>query len=62
MIALRKIPAKTFGILLSLEPAFATLFGWIILNETMSGIQLMAMTMIMLASLGSALGLRKINF
>jgi inner membrane transporter RhtA len=62
MIALRKIPAKTFGILVSLEPAFATLFGWIILNEMMSGVQMMAMMMIMMASMGSALGFKKINF
>ncbi len=59
MIALRKIPARTFGILMSLEPAFAILLGWIILHEKMTGIQLMAMTLIMLASLGSALNVEK---
>jgi inner membrane transporter RhtA len=59
MIALRKIPARTFGILMSLEPAFAILLGWIILHEKMTGIQLMAMGLIMLASLGSSLNFKK---
>ena len=59
MMALRKIPARTFGILMSLEPAFAILLGWIILHEKMTGIQFMAMTLIMFASLGSALNLKK---
>ncbi len=59
MIALRKIPARTFGILMSLEPAFAILLGWIILKEKITGVQLMAMGLIMLASLGSSYNFKK---
>ncbi len=55
MFALKKIPAKSFGILMSLEPAFATLFGFLYLGETLGVIQLLAIVAIALASLGSTL-------
>ena len=53
MIALTRLPARTFGILMSVEPVFGVLFGWIMLREVLAGLQWTAIAMIILASLGS---------
>lgn len=53
MIALKTLPARTFGILMSLEPAIAALSGLVILREYLSSTQWLAIVAIMLASLGS---------
>lgn len=55
MIALKRLPANTFSILMSLEPAIATLMGWLFLKEILSPIELTAVGCIIAASLGSAL-------
>jgi inner membrane transporter RhtA len=53
MIALTRLPARTFGILMSVEPAFGAFFGWMILHEVLNGQQWSAIAMIMLASIGT---------
>ena len=53
MIALTRLPARTFGILMSIEPAFGTLFGWAILHEVLTRLQCTAIAMIILASIGT---------
>jgi inner membrane transporter RhtA len=53
MIALTRLPARTFGILMSIEPAFGALFGWAILHEVLTGLQWTAIAMIILASIGT---------
>jgi inner membrane transporter RhtA len=55
MIALKRLKAHTFSILMSLEPAIATLMGLIFLREFLGMIEMIAIACIMLASLGSAL-------
>lgn len=55
MIALRSIPSKTFGVLMSLEPAVAALMGFVFLSEKLSGVQLVAILCVMVASSGSSL-------
>jgi inner membrane transporter RhtA len=55
MIALRRIPSKTFGVLMSLEPAVAALMGFIFLSEELSNMQLLAILCVMGASCGSSL-------
>ncbi len=59
MMALRSIPEKTFGVLMSLEPAFAALMGFLFLNENLSRIQLLAIVCVMVASSGSSLTSRE---
>ncbi|MES2907301.1 MAG: DMT family transporter [Pseudomonadota bacterium] len=54
MIALQRLPAKTFGILMSLEPALAALSGLILLQEILNVQQWTAISFIILASAGSA--------
>lgn len=53
MIALTRLPARTFGILMSVEPVFGALFGWVMLHEVLTGGQRIAIAMIILASIGT---------
>ncbi len=54
--ALNHLPKQTFSILLSLEPVMGALTGWLMLAETLNHQQLMAMALIVAASMGSAWG------
>jgi inner membrane transporter RhtA len=53
MISLKRMPAKTFSILMSLEPAVASLVGIILLKEQLQLIQWLAIALIITASIGS---------
>jgi inner membrane transporter RhtA len=54
MFALPKVPTRTFGVLMSLDPAFAALSGLVFLSERLSLMQWAAIASIMLACAGSA--------
>jgi len=54
MYALQHLPQHTFSVLLSLEPAVGALTGWLVLSEQLSAQQLLAMGLIMAASMGCA--------
>ncbi len=56
MIGLQRLPARTFGVLMSLEPALAALSGWLILGERLEAKQMVAVGCVMAASVGSTLG------
>jgi inner membrane transporter RhtA len=58
LAALRRAPRRVFGILLSTEPAVATLAGWLLLSQQAGPVTLAAVTVVVLASTGSALGAR----
>jgi inner membrane transporter RhtA len=53
MIALRALPARTFGILMSLEPAVAALCGFLLLHEYLSVTQSIAVILVIAASAGA---------
>jgi len=53
--ALRLLPARVFGVLMSLEPAIAAFIGWVALRETTGFRALVALTLIMVASGGASL-------
>jgi len=55
MYALKQLPAKTFGILMSLEPAAGALSGLIILHEYLTWLQWCAIALVMVASAGSVM-------
>jgi inner membrane transporter RhtA len=55
MIALKAIPARTFGILMSLEPGVAALVGLAVLREVLSPAQWLAVALVIIASAGSTL-------
>lgn len=54
MFAMPRIPTKTFGVLMSLDPALAALSGLLFLHESLTLIQWAAVFCIMTASGGSA--------
>ncbi|ROR11185.1 threonine/homoserine exporter RhtA [Erwinia sp. JUb26] len=58
MVALTRMPARTFGTLMSLEPAMAAISGILFLGEVLSLVQWLALLAIILASAGSTLTLR----
>lgn len=53
MMAMKNIPSKTFGILMSLEPAIASLMGLLFLKERLSVLQTAGILCIILASAGT---------
>jgi inner membrane transporter RhtA len=55
MFALTRLPTRTFGVLMSAEPALGALSGWCFLHERLSLVQWTAVASIMLASAGSTI-------
>jgi inner membrane transporter RhtA len=53
--AMRRLPRRAFGILLSLEPAVATFAGWLVLGQRVGLLALGAIVAVILASVGSTL-------
>ncbi|WP_205065285.1 threonine/homoserine exporter RhtA [Pantoea coffeiphila] len=58
MVALTRMPARTFGTLMSLEPAMAAISGILFLGEVLSLVQWLALLAIIVASAGSTMTLR----
>lgn len=58
MLALKRLPKHTFGILLSLEPAVGALTALVILQEWLTPLQWLAIACIIVASVGSTWGLK----
>lgn len=54
MMALRRLPVKVFGIMLSLEPMAGVVAGFFILGETLSARSLIACLLVSIAAAGSA--------
>ena len=59
MVALTRLPTRSFGTLLSLEPAIAALAGVALLGEHLSLLQWLAIAAIIVAAAGTALSVRK---
>lgn len=59
MFALKKMPTQTFGILMSIEPAMASLMGFIFLSEYLTPTQWTAIACVIISSLGSSLSQEK---
>lgn len=58
MVALTRLPARTFSILMSMEPAIAALSGLLFLSERLTLNQWLAISAIILASAGAAATIR----
>lgn len=59
MQALKTLPARTFSILVSLEPVVAALLGWAFLHEHLTLLQWLAIASIVAASAGATLTARR---
>lgn len=59
--ALRQLPPKTFGILMSLHPAFAALSGLLFLEEYLSVTQWVSILCVVTASVGATYFSRKVR-
>jgi inner membrane transporter RhtA len=54
--ALRRMPSNVFGVLMSLEPAAASLAGFLVLGEDLAAREIVAIGLVVAASAGAARG------
>lgn len=59
LVALRRIPTRVFGILMSLEPAAAAMAGFLVLGQQLVARQVVALVLVSMASVGVTLGRRE---
>lgn len=59
LTALRRLPARVFGVLMSLSPVAATLAGLVLLGQRLSPLQMVAVLAVIVASAGTILGTRE---
>ncbi|OKK16879.1 transporter [Streptomyces sp. CB00455] len=53
LLALRRLPAPTFAILMSLEPAIAATAGFLVLDQALSALDALAIALVIAASMGA---------
>ncbi|MER6434830.1 MULTISPECIES: EamA family transporter [unclassified Streptomyces] len=53
LLALRRLPASTFAILMSLEPAVAATAGFLVLHQALSATEALAIALVIAASMGA---------
>jgi inner membrane transporter RhtA len=53
MAALRRLPASTFGVLMSLEPGIGALLGFLVLGQDLTSVGVLAVGMVIAASAGA---------
>ncbi|MFE0702008.1 DMT family transporter [Streptomyces sp. NPDC058872] len=53
LLALRRLPAPTFAVLMSLEPAIAAVAGFLVLGQFLSGTDALAIALVIGASMGA---------
>jgi inner membrane transporter RhtA len=53
--ALRRMPTRVFGILMSLQPAAGAIAGLLVLHQRLGPLEILALTLVMLASAGVTL-------
>jgi inner membrane transporter RhtA len=58
MLALTRLPPRTVGILVSVEPAMGALLGLLFLDEHLTMFQWLAVAAVIIASIGAVLGAR----
>jgi inner membrane transporter RhtA len=58
--ALRRMPASLFGVLMSLEPAAAALAGFLVLDQSLTGVEALAIALVIVASAGATRSARAV--
>ncbi|GAA4106548.1 EamA family transporter [Enteractinococcus coprophilus] len=61
MAALRRLPRNAFSILLSLEPVFAALIGWVLLEQTFGVLRSVAIFLIIGATIGMTVSAARLS-
>jgi inner membrane transporter RhtA len=56
LAALRRMPTRVFGVLMSLEPAAAAIAGLVVLDQALDGREVLALVLVSVASFGITLG------
>ena len=56
--AMPRMPPRVFAVFMSIEPAFGVLFGFLILHENLTPIQIAGIAMVIAAAAGAAAGAR----
>ncbi len=56
--ALRRMPERVFGVLLSMEPAVAALAGWLLLEQGLGARELAGIALVTAAVAGAVAGTR----
>ena len=59
LVALRRMPTRVFGVLMSAEPAAAALAGLLVLSQELRAREVVALVLVSLASAGVTLGRRE---
>lgn len=59
LAALRHMPTRVFGVLMSLEPAAAALAGLVVLGQRLGSVEVVALVLVSAASVGVTLGRRE---
>jgi inner membrane transporter RhtA len=54
--AMPRMPPRVFAVFMSIEPAFGVLFGFLILHENLTPIQIAGIAMVIIAAAGAAAG------
>jgi inner membrane transporter RhtA len=58
LAALRRMPTRVFGVLMSLEPGAAAVAGLVVLGQALDGGEVLALVLVSVASVGITLGRR----
>ncbi|WP_199837720.1 EamA family transporter [Streptomyces sp. NRRL S-1521] len=53
LLALRRLPAHTFAVLMSLEPALASIAGFLVLSQALTAAEALAIALVIAASMGA---------
>ncbi|MFJ8578094.1 EamA family transporter [Micromonospora sp. NPDC093277] len=53
LLALRRLPTATFAVLMSLGPAVAALAGWLVLDQRLEAVEILAIGLVIAASAGA---------
>ncbi|MFD9717332.1 DMT family transporter [Streptomyces sp. NPDC059076] len=53
LLALRRLPASTFAVMMSLEPAVAATAGFLVLNQALAVTEALAISLVIVASMGA---------
>jgi inner membrane transporter RhtA len=59
--ALRRLPGRIYGVLTSVEPAFAALVGFLLLDQLLHPIELLAIALVAVASAGASITARRLS-